>query len=144
MGRPGASKDHISARLRINSAVLEALEARLTLSALTVTNLNDSGSGSLRQAFIDAIAGDTITFQPGLSGTMNLQSGFNVSKSLNIIGPGANLITINRASTAPSFRIMLFSNGVLNLSGLTISGGNSSSGAAFEFGESGVRPRVTF
>ena len=33
-----------------------------------VSNLNDSGSGSLRQAVSDAVGGDTITFNPGLNG----------------------------------------------------------------------------
>ena len=31
-------------------------------ATLTVTNANDSGAGSLRQAIADAAAGDTITF----------------------------------------------------------------------------------
>ncbi len=35
-------------------------------NTITVTNTNDSGAGSLRQAAIDAASGDTIRFDPGL------------------------------------------------------------------------------
>ena len=48
------------------------------MATLTVTNLNDSGAGSLRQAVFDAntLAGsDTIDFTAGLSGTIVLTSG---------------------------------------------------------------------
>jgi hypothetical protein len=40
----------------------------------TVTNLNDSGTGSLRQAITDAIGGDTIQFASGLTGTISLNN----------------------------------------------------------------------
>jgi hypothetical protein len=35
---------------------------------ITVTNTNDSGPGSLRQALADANDGDTINFEPALNG----------------------------------------------------------------------------
>src|SRR5438045_671362 len=140
MQKKSDQRDRLLLRRRAACAILEALEPRLTLSTLTVTNLNDTGAGSLRQAMTDALAGDTINFQPGLMGTMSLQSDFTVHKSLNIVGPGANLITVNRAP-ASSTRIMLFDNGFLNVSGLTFSG---ATGGAFYFGEGGVRPKVTF
>ena len=46
-------------------------------AAFNVTNLNDSGAGSLRQAIADANSAggaDVITFQAGLSGTITLTS----------------------------------------------------------------------
>jgi hypothetical protein len=42
---------------------------------VTVTNTNDAGPGSLRQAIISAVAGDTIVFNPGVTGTITLTSG---------------------------------------------------------------------
>ena len=61
----------------------------------TVTNLNDSGSGSLRAAIGSANldTGATINFQAGLSGTILLQSSEpNITASMTIQGPGANVI----------------------------------------------------
>ncbi|MDP2322643.1 MAG: choice-of-anchor J domain-containing protein, partial [Gammaproteobacteria bacterium] len=56
---------------------------------VVVTNANDSGAGSLRQAIADACPGSTITFQAGV-GSVNLSSGEIVlDKDLTIQGPGA-------------------------------------------------------
>ncbi len=47
-------------------------------ATFTVTNLNDSGAGSLRQAIADAnntSGDDAIVFQSGLTGTVTLTSG---------------------------------------------------------------------
>ncbi len=55
---------------------LELLETRLTPSTFTVANLNDSGTGSLRQAIMDAnsLSGpDIIDFS--VAGTIQLTSG---------------------------------------------------------------------
>ena len=54
---------------------LDVCEARTLLSTFTVTNLNDGGAGSLRQAILNAngnSGADTIKFQSGLSGTIAL------------------------------------------------------------------------
>lgn len=59
-----------------------------------VTNLNDNGPGSLRQA-IDAAAPDsTITFDSSLHGTIHLTSILDITRNLTIEGPGANVLTI--------------------------------------------------
>src|SRR5207249_10534466 len=54
---------------RANTRVMmESVESRVLLSTFTVTNTNDSGAGSLRQAILDAnktTAADTIKFAIG-------------------------------------------------------------------------------
>src|SRR5262249_14431049 len=72
---------------------LEVLEGRCLPS--TVTNLNDSGPGSLRDAIATTPAGGIVDFQPGLTGTINLTSGpLMIGKALTITGPGAKTISV--------------------------------------------------
>lgn len=65
-----------------------------------MTNLNDSGAGSLRQAITDA--GNTpgenvINFQAGVTGMINLEAALpSLSNALTINGPGADLLTVRR------------------------------------------------
>ena len=56
----------------------ETLEDRRMLAVFTVTNLNDAGVGSLRQAILDAngsVGADTVEFQAALAGTIALSTG---------------------------------------------------------------------
>src|SRR5438094_5211040 len=66
-------------------------------SPITVTNTNDSGPGSLRQALADANDGDTIDFDPSLNGqTVTLTSGqLNVDKDVAISGPGPDDLVVD-------------------------------------------------
>jgi hypothetical protein len=64
-----------------------------------VTNTDDAGAGSLRQAVtaanVDAAA-DTITFAPGVTGQINLISGgLTITHDLTITGPGATALVVN-------------------------------------------------
>src|SRR4051794_20480296 len=74
--------------------LLRALEDRLVPSSYTVTNTNDAGAGSLRQAILDANAnpgGDFIQFDPATFGaprTITLLSALpTISDSVSITGP---------------------------------------------------------
>ena len=64
-------------------------------SAETVTTLGDSGDGSLRAAIANAAPGETIDFQAGLEGTIELATGLTVAKDLRIAGPGARHLAIS-------------------------------------------------
>jgi hypothetical protein len=97
-------------------------------AALTVTNTNDSGAGSLRQAIADAVDGDTIQFSPTLNGqTIGLTSAeLAINKNITITGPGADRLAVQRSQNTgiPQFRIFHILPGhVVLIAGLTISGG---------------------
>jgi hypothetical protein len=127
-----------SGRRRVATGAGIALGASLAATSgaqaadFTVINLNDSGTGSLRQAVLDAEASsgpDRVLFQSGLSGTINLTGGeINISEGLEIVGPGAGALTIN-ASGSPGDRIFYASyfptGDVFRVSGLTLTGGTS-------------------
>jgi hypothetical protein len=94
-------------------AVLSGLRDRCTLieqisagaATITVTNGNDSGSGSLRQAIVDASPGDTINFAPRVT-TVNLTSDkLLIDKNLTITGPFADRVVVRRNTNSTPFRI---------------------------------------
>ena len=96
-------------------------------AALTVTNTNDSGAGSLRQAITDAYPGDTIEFAADLSGgTITLGSQLTIDKDLTIDGSSlASHVTI---SGADQVRVFYINAGVTaELQGLDILNGIDSS-----------------
>lgn len=99
--------------------------------AHTVTNTNDSGPGSLRQAISDAQSGDAINFSSSLNGqAIALTSDqLTINADISITGPGANLLAIERsAMAATQFRIFNLPPGrTVNISGLTIRNGNAHS-----------------
>jgi hypothetical protein len=103
---------------------VEGLEGRYLPS--TVTNLNDSGAGSLRYAVATAQAGGTVDFQPGLSGTITLTSAtLTIDHSLTITGPGAKALVVNGNQ---QFMVFQVSAGVTaTLAGLSIVSGNGTS-----------------
>jgi hypothetical protein len=86
-------------RRSVVSAVVLLCAAAISVDAntITVANTNDSGPGSLRQAFAQANDGDTIDFDPSLNDqTITLTSAeLAVNKSVMISGPGPDLLTIS-------------------------------------------------
>src|SRR5262249_28748648 len=105
---PGPSRRRMRPKRTCRPAV-EVLEARTVPSTFTVTNLNDAGFGSLRNAIGGAnnLAGaDVIVFQPGLTGTLTLTSGpLQVTDSVTITGPGAGALTISGNNVSRIFLV---------------------------------------
>ncbi len=102
---------------------LQVLEDRCVPS--TVTNLNDAGPGSLRQAILDTPAGGTVDFRPGLTGTITLTTGeLALNKELAIAGPGANVITVSGNHASRVFSI----SATVAISGLTVTDGTADFG----------------
>jgi hypothetical protein len=107
-----------------------------------VTNLNDSGDGSLRKAVSDVAAGEKITF--GVTGTIYLSSQITIDKNLTIEGPGSASLTISGGNAVRIFNIL---NATVNISGLTIANGyagNANGGGIFNFGGSLTVNNVIF
>jgi len=91
-------------------------------STITVTNTNDSGPGSLRQALMIAHDGDTINF--AVTGTIALTSGgLPVNKSLTISGPGKDQLSIDGNQASLVFGV--FPDKTATISGLTIRNGQT-------------------
>jgi len=94
-----------------------------------VTNLTDNGAGSLRAAISSVGAGETITFQPGLTGTITLTTGeLAISRSMTITGPGPEQLTITGNNVSRVFHVT--SDSTVTLSGVTITGGKSGATAS--------------
>jgi len=125
----------------VSGNLLLRLAAALTMTALTallyasavwaetsiVTNTNDSGPGSLREALVRAnsmAGGDEIAFADGLGGTVLLgESAITDEAGLSVDGGGDVTVT----GTFVVSRGAAFS-----LRNITVSGGNSSSGGGID------------
>src|SRR5438105_15269539 len=86
----------------LGAQVLHVREA-----TIIVTNTNDGGPGSLRQALADAHDGDIIGFDPALNGHLITLTSAElvVNKNITITGPGFDLLSVERSFTAPNFRV---------------------------------------
>jgi hypothetical protein len=97
-------------------------------NTVTVSNTNDNGPGSLRQALVDAHDGDTID-ATGISGVITLTTGqLVVDKSVTINGAGADVLAID--GNAASIVFFIFRNPpgeTVTISGLTIRNGRGGS-----------------
>jgi hypothetical protein len=119
-----------------NDGYADNLSLILSLpSATLVTNLNDSGVGSLRAAIAAALPTETITFATGVTGTITLTSGeLLVADSMTINGPGANILTVSGNNTGHVFRFSSFNNVTNVISGLTITHGNANGSGLAGYG----------
>ncbi len=115
--------------------LLPVLTAATTISAatFTVTNPNDSGAGSLRQAVLDsnaAAGSDAIVFDAGVFSTpqtITLASVIVIAPpaledSLTITGPGADLLTISGNDTVQIF--VVATSRTASISGMTLARAN--------------------
>ena len=100
--------------------------------AIVVTTLADSptqGFTTLRDALAMAASlggSQTITFAAGLTGTISLEAGLEISSSVTIDGPGAPLLTVSGGGPSSNFSDFTVDSGVTaSISGLTIADGNT-------------------
>lgn len=120
-------------------------------TAFLVTKTADTNDGtcdadcSLREAITAANADpgpETITFAPDLTGTIILSSALpDLSTDMTISGPGAAVITVQRDGDplTPQFRIFTVGVGAtVEISGLTISGGNIAAPGGGIYNDGGI------
>lgn len=100
-----------------------AVSYTLTSNALiTVTNSNDSGIGSLREAIARACPNAAIAFAPNVDEVL-LESTLLINKNVIINGgTGNKTVVIKRAIDTP-FRIFRILSGTVNMNNLTIQNG---------------------
>jgi sugar lactone lactonase YvrE len=117
---------------------------------VSVSNANDSGAGSLRQAIIDVPAAGSIDFSPGVGGqTINLTSELVLSKEVTIDASGlVGGMTVSGGGSVRIIRITAAGN--LTLRSLALTGGkrigaadNGFGGAIFNDGTATIE-RCTF
>ena len=94
-----------SLRTRICLAVICAVATSAHANIITVTNTNDSGPGSLRQALADANDGDTIDLCSDWHDCADERSNCSLNKSITISGPGADILAVNGNATYRVFHI---------------------------------------
>jgi len=92
-------------------------------TTITVTNGNDSGPGSLRQALADANDGDTINFDPSVNIVTLTTAELVITKSITI-SASPQMVRVQRSSQT-EFRIFhVMPDHSVEIDGLTISGGH--------------------
>ena len=136
-GGSGRHSTGRTARRRYFVPRLEILEDRTVPSTFTVTDLADSGPGSLRQAILDAnAAGSDNTIAFAVTGYLKLASALpDLTSNLDIQGPGVFSLTISRSAAwgTPDFSIFTVSNGAtVTLDGMTIENGAGFYGGAID------------
>ena len=132
---------------------------------LTVSTLDDSGEGSLREALGLIAEGGTITFDPALGGqTLTLESGqLSIDSSVTVDGPDGDPVTISAGGTSRVLQVNAGAEvtmndlalrdgvaapqggGILNYGDLTLERvvvadnlENSGGGASFDLGGGGI------
>ena len=139
---PTNSETALKAAIRLAFFILIIVSAAAAANAatFTVTTLGDhtpnacDAECTLRDAVeaANASAGaDVIDFQSGLTGTITLDSAAGgqllITDSVTINGPGARVLSVSGGGTSRVFQInpiLLGGGTVVNISGLTITGGN--------------------
>ena len=142
--RPWRSVTSKPSRPRFRPAI-DLLESRTMLSTFTVTNTQDSGTGSLRDAIAQANAhsgADKINFASQVAGTILLTSGpLTITDDVKINGPGAGQLAISGGGVSRVFVIdggSFGGAGKVTIKDLTITQGLATEDATFPASGGGI------
>ncbi|WP_170113227.1 Calx-beta domain-containing protein [Ahniella affigens] len=110
-------------------------------ATFTVTNTNDSGAGSLRQAVLDAegaAGADTVEFAANVTGTITLTSGqIAITDAVTINGPGAAVLSVSGNNASRVFYLYNSTPVAVEINDLRITGGGGVTfgGGIINFGQ---------
>ncbi len=130
--RGGAVLAAGAAAFGTGAAVLAVTATPAGAITIPVTNTNDAGAGSLRDALAAAGDGDVID-ATGISGTITLATGeLVIADEVTISGPGSGALTIDAGNTSRIFSSnnVLGAGETLTISGFTLTQGNGVGAAA--------------
>jgi hemolysin type calcium-binding protein len=133
--RATATKRTVLAGTGLSIGAALGMTATAQAADFTVSNLNDSGPGSLRQAILDANAtpgADRVLFQSTLTGQITLGSELLVSDATQVLGPGPDKLTVSGNNNSGIFEVDLTAapNTPVTISGLKLTGGADIGGSA--------------
>lgn len=119
--------------VRSTDAGGESVEESFSVSvtdAPGVSNLSDSGAGSLRDAIANAGPSGGVEFESGLAlpGTITLTSEISITEDLVVAGPGLDQLTVSGGGTNRVFSIA--AGNVVSMTDLTIADGAGGTGSA--------------
>ena len=125
------------------AAVVAVVVPAAAAATFNVTNTNNSGPGSFRQAVLDANLApgpDKVSF--GVDGTIQLTGGLIiVAATLAIEGPGADRVTLSGNGTSGILQTQPTTN--LSLAGVTLAEGSNPSGGGGAINNNGGTVAVT-
>jgi hypothetical protein len=123
--RRAARKSHTAVRQPYVPR-LDVLEDRTLPSTFTVTNLSDSGTGSLRSQLAAAAPGDIIDFAPQLQGAITLGSTLTLDRGVTVVGnldPAGNpLVTLSCGGADGSTDLLVAAGVTASVEGLSFTG----------------------
>ncbi len=139
----GAKRRAVVLTATLGASAALAANAQAAGTTYTVTGTGDDAGAAchsdhtcdtLRDALQTATSGsDTITFQPGVSGEIDLTNGaLSVPNGVTINGPGAGSLTVSAQANNQVFKISAPAGAQVSISGLTITLGSGVHGAAIE------------
>ena len=108
---PGTNADGTRVRAPV-AYIVEYSPPAVPVSTFTVTNLDDSGVGSLRDAITEANQAPgpaMVVFASELTGTITLTNQIQISGPVTIVGPGADKVTIDATAETGSASGRVFS-----------------------------------
>jgi Ca2+-binding RTX toxin-like protein len=126
--RVSGAKRTVLAGTGLSIGAAFGMTATAEAADFTVSNLNDSGAGSLRQAILGANAtpgADRVLFQSTLSGQITVGSMLQIEDATEVLGPGPDKLTVSGNNSSRIFAVYTTTGTPVTISGLKLTGGNS-------------------